>query len=59
MNKNDEETIEIVEEDVVDLEAIVKDKLKGFRRTSPTSTPQAGKNIYDRKAHGIKILPSL
>ena len=91
MNKNDEETIEIVEEDIVDLEAIVKYKLKGFRRTSPTSTPQAennernysqaasssptdkqahqdnhhqgradqkksehGKNISDRKAHGIR-----
>ena len=43
-NRNDEDNIEIIEEEVIDIESIVKDKLRGFRRTNPTSTPQAENN---------------
>ena len=38
---NDEDNIEIIEEETINIEAIVKDKLKGFRRTTPTTSSQA------------------
>ena len=42
--ENDEENIEVIDEEIINIETIVKDKLKGFRRTNPTSSPQTENN---------------
>ena len=36
-----DDDIEVIEEEIIDIEKIVKDKLKGFRRTNPTTSHQA------------------